>query len=273
MRIVKNVATRDSPLRLRPRPLLRDERLDAISPGHVLDAGEVWDGTRRYRDVVNATVGSLAAPGLSLGGTLSAEQSPVVAGLLGTAWDGVAVIRSTLAGAKDETFMPVIQSSANLQEALEGGDPTAVRDSYSAWKRDCEAVDARLRSRRSATNDGQKFLAKARDAARAGIAALNAAAARRWAPERTHDSATTEVRDQLDAANRATNLADKIRAMNSANSAFHTERTRDNYEALLTGPAPGTRRALESHIRSGTSGARTPAEINEANRRFWASRS
>jgi hypothetical protein len=68
-------------------------------------------------------------------------------------------------------------------------------------------------------------------------------------------------------------MRDKIGAMNAANAAFHAERTRDNYEALLAGPAPGTRRTLERHIRSGTSGARTPGEINEANRRFWASRS
>jgi hypothetical protein len=139
-------------------------------------------------------------------------------------------------------------------------------------KRVADAVSANARAARS-TNDAQGWLARSRDAAREALGKIRTAAAKRYgtADQRPTTDSTGEVRDAVDRANKATDPRDQIRAINDANRAFHSARTRDHLEDVL--PQSGTRAALERQIgRDAGSGAKTPAELNAMYREHYARR-
>jgi hypothetical protein len=298
MKIVRNVATNDMVV---PWGLARvhDEILIPITSGKTAALGTVWTGNLAPKvDAFVAAVQPLVR-GFALGHIVNAESAP--GGLdLGKLWTGFIDLRDALLNAvsgEPPAGSQVVDLGGLLAElesfrASVGSrlDMNAMKDALAGLKRARDAVNAQARAKpedesaaaaawnRAASFDtaatwGANFLAGSRDRTRNAIAAMSAAAARRYAPAAPmRDSTGGDVRDAVDRANKATDPRDQIRAINDANRAFHAARTRDHLENVL--PRSGTRGALERHIgQGGGSGAQTPAEINEQNRRFWAGRS
>jgi hypothetical protein len=135
-----------------------------------------------------------------------------------------------------------------------------MRDAFGRLRAARDAVDRQVRAR--ATGDASRFLARSRDRARSAIAQIRDGAARRYGvgdQQVTSRDSMTEVRDQLHAAGRATDMRTKVQALNAAAAAFW--RGRDT----------GTRGGLErQNGRGAGSGAPSISEINRRNREYYA---
>jgi hypothetical protein len=262
---------------------IRDEILTPISSGKTLATAETWQGALRPKLDYFVEQTEKATRGFALGHVVGAEPAPGNADL-GTVWNGFIDLRDTLLRAVDSKRVDGGEWNVDLDEifreleafrASVGSKPdmATMSNAVDRLKRARDAADARLNAARS-TSDAQSFLRRSREAASQAFAKIRTGAAQRYgtADQRTttRDS-MTDVRDAVDAAHRATNPRDQIRAINAANTAFHAPRTSDHLAAALS-PHPGTRGALQRQISQGGggSGAMTPAEINRRNREHYA---
>ena len=274
MKIIRNVYTTDAPIgwlaptRRQARNAARDALLEAVPVGKVLVSGLTWEGDLkphldRHLDMVEA----FTTP-FTLNRLLHAEPAPEVL-RMGRTWVGDLIRRfDALAnddrakGTADKVDLAAVRQGLDLFHRSLGTEPFDARAYEEALLAARDAAAAVRTNKPSGTQDA--WTQRHPEAAR--IAAMNDANREYWASgsQATFDSVGA-VRDAVHAAHRATNMRDKIQAMQAANNAFWVDRS--NPAAVRDGfHAPRTLHPIERHAQT------SPADLNARNRGFWSQR-
>ena len=210
----------DAPVRR--RRVLADTMLSAIEPGKAFCAGTVWQGA--LKPMIDGRVAALGSifSGFTTGNVLHAENVRATLDL-GRRWLGDLVTELTAAptsaveGRDAVDLAPVYAGVRNLQEAIEANaaNPAAIQDAVAGLKRAADAVRPRGTRDwlRPAGDQGREMNQRNADFWREREAAVELS---------TVPSAT--VRDDVARANRATNMRDRIGAINEANRKFWSGR-------------------------------------------------
>jgi hypothetical protein len=251
------------------RPLTRDEILEAQTPHKAIALGTVWDGYLKPKfDTLVEEAGKLH--GFMLGHVVTAEPSPVIQQMLGRVWRGIDAMRSDLRRFADQTASEgpelervdtteALAAVEQLRQALGTEEINTAKfgDTVSRMRRAKDGVrPARSGSRR--TGDFSKPVS---------VAEINQRNRDHWALQNgtaTRDSLGA-IRDAEHAVRTATDPRSLIQRINHLN----------RLKAAQNDYTPGTtnddrQRAMDlAHLQT-RSAPRTPAEINERNRQFWA---
>jgi hypothetical protein len=250
MTVPRNVFARDPPGWLRGRRTHDADYtlLSAVPVGKVLALGRVWEENLEPRlDFFIEQVTALTTA-FTPRNRLRAEQAGATLDprLVWAGEEATNLLRSFAAAnaasrpdAGDwqvdlsEIFRELEAFRAAVGSKPDMNNTAAFQNALLELRAATDAVKTRA-SAAGATADGSSFLARSRDATRQALSEIRAAAARQWSqPAEPVRDSQTGMRDQLAAANRATDMRAKVAALNEANRAFWSARTRDHLDALL----------------------------------------
>lgn len=286
-KIVRNVMTHDAPVRR--FSTTRDDLLRAVEPGKVLVMGTCWTGM--LAPYIDSQLDALEplVTGFTSGNVLHAEATPAQLSL-GRTYTGdltrtlqtAVKDASSVAGAPKLDVTEVARAVESVRNAL-SADPVDFRlvaDGIRALRRARDSVlssaaygsgnaaEAGTADKTKTADAARTFMDRASTNTRDSLAAIRENARRHWeggtlglrAP--THDSTanTAAIRDALHTAHTAPDMRTKIRALNDANSAVWAGRN-----AALDRSAA---HPIDQHARG--NGSPSPADINAANKAYWA---